>query len=177
MTRLNNISRSLGFTRNAAIPKEASYPESKSERPWQIATMPQIEEQEQDWLKLSPSTTLLFGGQRPGLEYLDNFFQHDFIIQNKSYRTVEHYFQAAKFASSSPDYAEDIRNSKDGAEAKRLGAAKRLSREELDAWKNGKSTQAMKEALAAKYAPGSVLANALLRDTGDCILVEKVDDE
>lgn len=132
----------------------------------------EYKDREQDWLKLGD--ILLFGGNREGLEYLDNFFEHDFEVSRKRYSTVEHYFQAAKFLNEAPEYAEQIRNSQSGAEAKRLGREKKV---DLTSWKAGGSVQAMKTALAAKFAKGSDLAERLVRDTGNKVLVEKVEDE
>lgn len=137
-----------------------------------------IEEKEQDWLKL-PNIMLFGGTSREQLAYCDNFYEHEFSVDDRSYKTVEHLFQSYKFHENGAptDYSEQIRTCKDGPEAKRLGAAKRLPREVLDAWKSGGSQRAMSLALAAKFAKGSELAQKLVADSGNALLVEKVEDE
>lgn len=136
-----------------------------------------LQEENKDWTAL-PNVLLFGGSDRGPLNILDNFYQHPFNVDSLSYSTVEHYFQSAKFIDSDPEYAEKIRWATDGAEAKKLGGEKRLSREVLDKWKEGGSTDAMKKALRAKFSlDPRGFGKQLLELTGDKILVEKVEDE
>lgn len=54
-----------------------------------------------------------------------NFSRHSFFLESKYYMTSEHYYQAQKFATTDPTYAEQIRNAPNPKEAANLGRATR----------------------------------------------------
>jgi ribA/ribD-fused uncharacterized protein len=52
-----------------------------------------------------------------------NFSRHAFSLDGKDWKTSEHYYQAQKFITTDPDYAEKIRKASSPKEAAQLGRA------------------------------------------------------
>jgi ribA/ribD-fused uncharacterized protein len=104
----------------------------------------------------------------PDTTWLSNFFEEPFEIEGKSWRTVEHYFQAAKFARTAPSYAETIRTCGTPAAAKKLGRSRAHA---LDPdWESTKE-DIMLRGLRAKFAPSTALSSRLVA-TGKSPLIE-----
>ena len=98
--------------------------------------------------------------------FLCNFSARGFTLDDRYWPTVEHYFQAQKFAGS--DHEERIRVSRSAKEAKNLGQTRKLSLR--SDWENVK-VDVMRNALMAKFTTHTDLRDALLA-TGDEELVE-----
>lgn len=87
-------------------------------------------------------------------------------VNGKSWPTVEHYFQAQKFAGT--EYEEAIRKARSPTNAKKLGRSRRF-RLRRD-WEQVKDA-IMREAVLAKFTQHADL-RAILLGTGDAVLVE-----
>ena len=98
--------------------------------------------------------------------FLCNFSAHGFTLDDHYWPTVEHYFQAQKFAGS--DHEERIRVSRSPKEAKNLGQTRKLSLR--SDWEDVK-VELMRNALMAKFTTHPDLRDALLA-TRDEELVE-----
>lgn len=98
--------------------------------------------------------------------FLCNFSAHGFTLDDRYWPTVEHYFQAQKFAGS--DHEERIRVSRSPKEAKNLGQTRKLPLR--SDWEDIK-VEIMRVALMAKFTTHTNLRDALLA-TGDEELVE-----
>ena len=98
--------------------------------------------------------------------WLSNFAPYAIRLKGRTWRTVEHYFQAQKFAGTPHELA--IRNAKSPAIAARLGRdrSKRLRRD----WESVKDS-VMHDAVKAKFEQHDGLRTLLLI-TGDAKLVE-----
>lgn len=94
----------------------------------------------------------------PRLFCLSNFARSPFILHDKQWATVEHYFQAAKFFQTEPKLAEEIRNSKTPAEAKKLGWKSRNISKDWDRVRDFY----MKAALDAKFKQNKELKRILI---------------
>lgn len=151
-----------------------------------VYRMDSVPNEAKDWLSLP--NILLFGGstgREPYLVTLDNFYdQQPMAIEvpysesKLSFKTVEHYFQSAKFFGYNHEWAEQVRLASDGKQAQLRGREMRLPRERLDRWKATESTKAMRRALRAKFLEPpreSEIASALWR-TENATLVEKVEE-
>ena len=98
--------------------------------------------------------------------FLCNFSAHGFSTDGRYWPTVEHYFQAQKFAGT--EYEERIRISRTPKEAKNLGQTReRTLRSDWDQVK----VEVMRAALLAKFTTHDELRKALL-ETGDEEIVE-----
>ena len=98
--------------------------------------------------------------------FLSNFSPHGFELDGQFWPTVEHFYQAQKFAA--PETREAIRRSHTPGGAKRLAWRRQYPiREDWDQVRD----EVMQRALAAKFAAHPALADALLA-TGDEELVE-----
>lgn len=98
--------------------------------------------------------------------WLSNFSKHGFVLQDKFWPTVEHFFQAQKFPGH--DLEEEIRLARTPAIAKRLGRSRSVQlRKDWEKVKEG----IMKEALHAKFTSHQDLAEMLL-ETGNETLIE-----
>jgi ribA/ribD-fused uncharacterized protein len=98
--------------------------------------------------------------------FLCNFSPYGFVLDECYWPTVEHFFQAQKFAGS--EYAERIRISRTPKEAKNLGQTrKRALRAD---WESVK-VELMRKAVTAKFSTHAELRKALI-ETGDEELVE-----
>lgn len=99
--------------------------------------------------------------------FLSNFAICPMIIDGKSWLTVEHYFQAMKFAGTRLE--EIVRNLPTPGEAKRYGRTHQLRPD----WENIKY-DVMRTALRVKFTSHHTYIHALL-STYPCILVEHTD--
>ena len=98
--------------------------------------------------------------------FLCNFSAHGFTLDDRYWPTVEHYFQAQKFAET--EHEERIRISRSPKEAKNLGQTRKLPLR-FD-WEDVK-VHVMRAALIAKFTTHSSLRESL-NATGDEELVE-----
>ncbi len=98
--------------------------------------------------------------------FLSNFYRAEFMLDGAPWSTVEHYYQAQKFAD--PAYVECIRLAATPRAAKNLGQARDVS--VRDDWNTYRMT-AMLHALTAKFTQHESLRQKLLA-TGEAILVE-----
>ena len=95
-----------------------------------------------------------------------NFSKHNFVIDGKPWQTVEHYFQAQKFADTA--YEELIRLAPDPMTAKKLGNERTaLIRADWDTVKEA----VMREAVRAKFSQHEDIKTVSL-STGDETIVE-----
>lgn len=97
-----------------------------------------------------------------------NFHASPFILKDKQWQTVEHYFQAQKFPGD-PVLQETIRLSLTPASAKKMGRTR--SPHFRTDWETVKES-VMREALEAKFTQNPSLAT-LLKSTGSTPLKEK----
>lgn len=95
-----------------------------------------------------------------------NFSLHPIVIDGKTYKTNEHYFQSVKFLD--PDYQEKIRLASSPKEAKILGSSRDYAI--LPNW-NTKRIDVMKTCLLAKFTQHENLKTLLL-STENALLVE-----
>lgn len=91
---------------------------------------------------------------------------HPFVLEDREWPTVEHYYQAMKFED--PEYQNRIRQAKTPKQARKLGRS-RFKKRRND-WTRLKTVY-MTRALYTKCKTWSDIATELL-DTGDCRLVE-----
>lgn len=98
-----------------------------------------------------------------------NFYKSPIVIEGITWKTTEHYFQAAKFFNTDPDWAIEIAKVKTAKEAAKMG---RSREHPIDPnWESIKDN-IMLEALRAKFTQHSDLKQVLL-STGDSEIVEK----
>lgn len=110
-----------------------------------------------------------FGGDH----FLSNFHASPFVVDGKKYATNEHYFQAAKFFTTAPAYAERIRLAKTPFEAKTLGGKRASTKAGVKMrfdWDSVRDS-IMDKGLMAKFSQNRTLLNKLLM-TGDMELIE-----
>jgi ribA/ribD-fused uncharacterized protein len=101
--------------------------------------------------------------------FLSNFSLHSFMIKGKIWRTVEHYYQAQKFAGRA--YEETIRSAGAPGKAKKLGNARDAKAGPIRTdWAKVKE-HIMYEGLTAKFMQNEKIHDQLLA-TGNNILVE-----
>lgn len=114
----------------------------------------------------SPDMTDAIRFFRPDAPYgfLSNFACSAFFLDDATWPTVEHYFQAAKYDEAAA--REWVRSASTPTEAKRLG---RMFPARAD-W-NHVRVHVMRAALAAKFEQNPVLADSL-RATGGTLLIE-----
>jgi len=98
--------------------------------------------------------------------FLCNFSTHGFQLDGRYWPTVEHYFQAQKFAGT--EHEERVRLARTPKEAKNLGHTRKIAIR--SDWENVK-LDVMRAAVLAKFTTHSVLRDALLA-TGEEALVE-----
>ena len=99
---------------------------------------------------------------------LSNFHWSPFLLEGKTWPTVEHYFQAQKFPAD-PVLQEKVRAAKTALGAKRLGRTKTAAFR--DDWETIKD-EVMYTGIKAKFQQNPVLATLLL-ETGSAWLIEK----
>ena len=102
------------------------------------------------------------------LSWASNFASAPFVLEGKRWPTSEHYYQAAKFARTDPEYAERIRACKAAVFAARMG---RVQTHRVSPTWDAEKDDAMRRALAAKFEQNPALRRKLL-DTGDDVLHE-----
>lgn len=95
-----------------------------------------------------------------------NFSPHPLRLKDRVWPTVEHYFQAQKFAGT--EHEEQIRNTSSPMIAARMGRSR--SRPLRPDWENVKE-DIMREALRAKFTQHAILRELLL-STGRRPLIE-----
>lgn len=99
---------------------------------------------------------------------LSNFHWSPFLLEGKTWPTVEHYFQAQKFPAD-PVLQEKVRAAKTALGAKRLGRTKTAAfRTDWDSIKD----EVMYTGIKAKFQQNPTLAT-LLAETGSAWLIEK----
>jgi ribA/ribD-fused uncharacterized protein len=99
---------------------------------------------------------------------LSNFHWCPFLLEGKTWSTVEHYFQAQKFPAD-PVLQEKVRAAKTALGAKRLGRTKTAAfRADWDSIKD----EVMYTGIKAKFQQNPTLAT-LLAGTGSAYLIEK----
>jgi ribA/ribD-fused uncharacterized protein len=95
-----------------------------------------------------------------------NFSRHGFVLHDKYWKTVEHYFQAMKFEGS--DYEDKVREARSPKEAANLGRRRDFPLHED--WELVKD-DVMRRAVTKKFETHEDLAK-LLRSTGNEDIVE-----
>jgi ribA/ribD-fused uncharacterized protein len=110
--------------------------------------------------------TIYFYSTTDAYGCFSNFSRHGFELDGKYWPTVEHYFQAQKFAGS--DYEERIRWALSPKDAKNLG--RNRDRPLRHDWEEVKD-HIIKQALRRKFETHHILLTRLL-ETGDEELVE-----
>ena len=115
--------------------------------------------------------TILFYRRRDAFGWLSNFSRHPIEMKGRVWPTVEHYYQAQKFAGS--EHEELIRQAPDAWTAKLMAHdGTRPLRPDWDAVKYG----LMREAVLRKFQTHPDLREQLLA-TGDEALVEDAPDD
>jgi ribA/ribD-fused uncharacterized protein len=100
---------------------------------------------------------------------LSNFYNAPFVVEGKTYPTVEHFFQSQKFPGDTA-LQEKIRVAKTPVGAKRMGRTQ--SPYFRPDWEHVKET-VMLEGLRAKFTQNPEV-RALLVGTGTAMLIEKM---
>jgi ribA/ribD-fused uncharacterized protein len=115
--------------------------------------------------------TILFYLKRDPFGWLSNFSQHPVEMKGRVWPTVEHYYQAQKFAGT--DYEELIRHAAGPLDAKTMAhEGSRPVRADWDAVKD----EIMREAVLRKFQTHPDLREALLA-TGEEQLMEDAPDD
>lgn len=112
------------------------------------------------------ATLCFYDPTDPETGFLSNFFRASFDLDERTWPTVEHYYQAQKFANDA--YTERIHLAVSPREAKTLGQTQDFPLR--DGWETHRMT-AMLNALAAKFTQNEPLRARLLA-TGDALLAE-----
>jgi ribA/ribD-fused uncharacterized protein len=116
----------------------------------------------------SSTSPVKFAGAKGPLGWLSNFTKAPVKINGKEWPTVEHYFQAQKFAGTK--YEDMIRGAKTAAEAKKMGGNRKWPlRKDWDKVKES----VMREAVEAKFTQHPEL-RAKLMETGGGKITENV---
>ena len=105
----------------------------------------------------------IFVGRSDPDEFLGTHSLHPFNLDNHEWLTVEHYFQAMKFESTSPEYFEKIRRIATAKLARKLGRSNKIKLRED--WATVKRV-VMTRALYTKCRTHSEVA-AMLIESGD----------
>ena len=113
-----------------------------------------------------PITHIWFYSTRTPYRQFSNFYVSPFVLNNKSYKTVEHYFQSQKFIGT--DHEEILRNAVTATDVKRLGRQRK--RPLRPDWESCKEN-IMYTAVEAKILQNSEIKDLLL-STEDKILCE-----
>lgn len=112
--------------------------------------------------------TIEFNSKSEAYTELSNFHWSPFLLDSKTWPTVEHYFQAQKFPAD-PELQEKVRVAKTSLGAKRLGKSRTTAFR--DDWETIKDT-VMYTGIKAKFQQNPALAT-LLAGTGSAWLIEK----
>ena len=118
------------------------------------------------------SSVVFFINRDSEVRHLSNFSKHKIQIDNKIWPSSEHYFQAAKFFKTDPEWAEAIRQIKWPNEAKSMGND-RNHPIDLE-WDKGLAVRHMLKVLFAKILQNEDVYNQLM-DTKDEMIVERAD--
>lgn len=103
--------------------------------------------------------------------YMSNFYWSRMYIDGKSYLHVEGYYQSQKFSGINEAVAEQIRNTSNAMDTKRISQRNPLTQQQLHEWDNGRKQAVMKRGLMCKFLSNTRLLNELL-STGETVLVE-----
>ncbi len=97
-----------------------------------------------------------------------NFAAYGITMDDRYWKTTEHYFQAMKFVTTAPDYAEQIRSAPTPKQAANMGRSRNYPlRADWEAIKDG----VMLEAVLQKFRTHDDIRTLLLA-TGDAPIVE-----
>jgi ribA/ribD-fused uncharacterized protein len=100
-----------------------------------------------------------------------NFSNHGFEMKGKKWKTVEHYFQAQKFAKTA--YEEEVRLAKTPMDAARKGRDRKIPlRDDWELIKN----EIMKEAVLKKFSTHADIRDLLI-STGNQKIIEATTDD
>lgn len=117
--------------------------------------------------KFGIKMAIYFYGREEAYGCFSNFAYFGFWLDNKWWKTSEHYFQAKKFQGT--QFEEDIRNLDNPMDAAEKGRDRKLPlRKDWELVKD----DIMKKAVLAKFLQNSEIKKILL-DTQDEILIEK----
>ena len=115
--------------------------------------------------------SIAFSSHSRANQFLSNFYQADFLIDGKRWRTVEHFYQASKFLDA--EFQEKIRVAATALEAKKLGSSRsKVLRADWEDYR----LEVMRRGVLAKFKQNPDLTAQLIQ-TGDCLLVESTPDE
>ncbi|MCX7046952.1 MAG: NADAR family protein [Candidatus Sumerlaeota bacterium] len=120
---------------------------------------------------LSPSKVIGFYDPEDAWGWLANYSHHQIVVRGQRWETVEHYFQAQKFAGTWREKA--IQRAESPASAKEQ--AKMWCEEKRPDWKTIR-LPIMCEAVRSKFTQHPDLG-ALLLATGDTLIVENAEDD
>ena len=109
-----------------------------------------------------------YGAKDAAYGCFSNFSDHGIELDGKYWPTVEHYFQAQKFVTTDPDWAEKIRQALTPAEAKKRGGNR--SHPLREDWETVKD-DLMRQAVKRKFETHAEIREILLA-TGDEEIVE-----
>jgi ribA/ribD-fused uncharacterized protein len=117
--------------------------------------------------------TVKFYSTRGEYGCFSNFSRHAVVIGGKRYPTTEAYYQAQKFMTTEPAYAEEIRKTNNPKIAAQLGRDKKkpLRRD----WEKIKDN-VMRQALAAKAEQHPEVKEALMATVGEKIVEDSPSD-
>ncbi|MFC7440673.1 NADAR family protein [Laceyella putida] len=97
-----------------------------------------------------------------------NFSAHPIQLDGKEWPTTEHYFQAQKFVTTAPEYAEKIRLASSPMTAAQLGRSRKMPlRKDWESIKD----DVMRKAVYTKFKSHPEIQSVLL-DTGEEEIVE-----
>ena len=100
-----------------------------------------------------------------------NFAHYEFVLDNKTWKTSEHYFQAQKFKNT--EYEELIRLAETPMDAAKIGRNKQLPLR--NDWENVKD-DIMRKAVLAKFSQNSNIKDILISTNND-ILIEQTSND
>jgi hypothetical protein len=117
-----------------------------------------------------PDDTIYFYSKTNKWAFLSNFWICDILIDGKTYKSTEHYFQAMKFVD--PKIQQEIQESTSPSTVYKLANSRTGKYKEFIKinWENIKD-QVMKDALRAKFTQNADLKKKLI-ETGNVKLVE-----
>ena len=115
-----------------------------------------------------PENTVYFYAQTDAYSEFSNFAPYGVALEDRWWRTVEHYFQAMKFIETNPEHAELIRQATHPKQARKLGRQKRKGLRKD--WAKVKRV-VMTRGVYTKCRTYSEVAEALLQ-TGDAKIFE-----
>ncbi|SEN45889.1 NADAR family protein [Lihuaxuella thermophila] len=102
-----------------------------------------------------------------------NFSPHPFELDGKRWPTSEHYFQAQKFVTTAPEYAEKIRTTVSPMTAAKLGRSRKVPIR--PDWEEVKD-DVMRRAVLHKFKSNPEIQQILLA-TGDEEIIEKTTND